>query len=46
MTRSTKHDLRVTPPVSEVGLKNNDPWVRHLFINKHNLIDGGINTVF
>ena len=42
-----KHQARPeSHAAGEVGLKNNDPWVRHLFINEHNLIDGGINTVF
>ena len=46
LTGSSKHDLRVTPVMR---VKNNNPWVRlhleRLFINKHNLIEDGINTV-
>ena len=46
LTGSTKHDLRVTPVMR---VKNNNPWVRlhleRMFINRHNLIEDGINTV-
>ena len=45
LTRSTKHDLRVTPVMR---VKNNNPWVmlhlERLFINRHNLIEDGINS--
>ena len=46
LTGSTKDDLRVTPVMR---VKTNNPWVRlhleRLFINKHNLVEDGINTV-
>ena len=46
LTGSTRGDLKVTP---FMRVKNNNPWVRlhleRLFINKHNLIDDGINAV-
>ena len=46
LTGSTRVDLKVTP---FMRVKNNNPWVRlhleRLFINKHNLIEDGINTV-
>ena len=45
-TGSSRRDLKVT---SFMRVKNNNPWVRlhlkRLFINKHNLIEDGINTV-
>ena len=46
LTGSSRRDLKVTP---FMRVKNNNPWVRlhleRLFINKHNLIEAGINTV-
>ena len=46
LTGGTKDDLRVTPVIR---VKSNNPWVRlHLerqFINKHNLVEDGINVV-
>ena len=46
ITGSSRRDLKVTP---FMRVKNNNPWVRlhleRLFINKHNLIEDGINTV-
>ena len=46
LTGSSRRDLKVTP---FMRVKNNNPWVRlhleRLFINKHNLIDDGINAV-
>ena len=46
ITGSSRRDLKVTP---FMRVKNNNPWVRlhleRLFINQHNLIEDGINTV-
>ena len=46
LTGSSKEDLKVTPVMR---VKTNNPWVRlhleRLFINKHNLVEDGINNV-
>ena len=46
LTGSTKDDLRVTPVIR---VRTNNPWVRlhleRLFINKHNMVEDGINNV-